>query len=150
MKRFLAAAAITLAGLPALASNDDIVKVKSSGDVATTMDRLEAAVTGAGANVFARVDHAAGAASVDMDLDPTQVLIFGNPKIGTQAMQDDPVAGLFLPMKVLVYRDGAGQTWLAYEDPEEMFDDLAISDDAQYIKMMTGALAKLTSKAAGP
>jgi len=109
MKRFLAAAAIAMAGLPALASNDDIVKVKSFSDVATTMDRLEAAVTGAGANVFARVDHAAGAASVDMELAPTQVLIFGNPKIGTRAMRDDPVAGLFLPMKVLVYRDGAGQ-----------------------------------------
>ncbi|KNX39849.1 camphor resistance protein CrcB [Roseovarius tolerans] len=149
MKRFLVAAAITLAGLPALASNDDIVKVKSSGDVATTMDRLEAAVTGAGANVFARVDHAAGAASVDMDLAPTQLLIFGNPKIGTQAMQDDPVAGLFLPMKVLVYQDGAGQTWLAYEDPKEMFDDLSISDDAEYLKMMSGALGKLTGKAAG-
>jgi len=149
MKRFLATAAIVMAGLPALASNDDIVKVKSFSDVATTMDRLEAAVTGAGANVFARVDHEAGAASVDMELVPTQVLIFGNPKIGTQAMQDDPVAGLFLPMKVLVYRDGAGQVWLAYEDPKEMFDNLAINDDAEYVKMMTGALGKLTAKAAG-
>src|SRR6056297_486353 len=149
MKRYLAAAAISLAGLPAFASDDDLMMVQSSSDVATTMDRLEAAVTEAGANVMARVDHAAGAASVDMDLAPTQVLIFGNPKIGTQAMQDDPVAGLFLPMKVLVYQDGAGQTWLAYEDPKEMFDNLAISDDAGYIKMMTGALGKLTGKAAG-
>ncbi|MGR3461221.1 MAG: DUF302 domain-containing protein [Roseovarius sp.] len=149
MKRFLAAAAIGVAGLPALAGNDDIVKVKSFSDVATTMDRLEAAVTGAGARVFARVDHAAGAASADMELAPTQVLIFGNPRIGTQAMQDDPVAGLFLPMKVLVYRDGAGQVWLAYEDPKEMFDTLAIDDDAEYIRMMTGALGKLTAKAAG-
>jgi uncharacterized protein (DUF302 family) len=149
MKRFLVAAAITLAAMPALARNDDIVRVKSFSDVAATMDRLEAAVTGAGANVFARVDHAAGAASVDMELDPTQVLIFGNPRIGTRAMQDDPMAGLFLPMKVLVYRDGAGQTWLAYQDPREMFDDLAIPDDAGYIKMMTGALGKLTAKAAG-
>ncbi|MFB9151133.1 DUF302 domain-containing protein [Roseovarius ramblicola] len=149
MRRVLAAAAITLAGLPAFAGNDDIVRVKSFSDVATTMDRLEAAVTGAGARVFARVDHAAGAASVEMELAPTQVLIFGNPKIGTQAMQDDPTAGLFLPMKVLVYRDGAGQVWLAYEDPKEMFDGLAIDDDAGYIRMMTGALGKLTGKAAG-
>ena len=149
MKRFLAAAAIVVAGLPAWASSDDIVKVKSFSDVATTMDRLVAAVEGAGANVMARVDHAAGAASVDMELAPTQVLIFGNPKIGTQAMQDDPVAGLFLPMKVLVYRDGAGQTWLAYQNPGDMFDNLAIPDDAGYLKMMTGALGKLTAKAAG-
>jgi len=149
MQRFLAAIAVMLAGLPALASDDDLVMVESSGDVATTMDRLEAAVTGAGATVFARVDHAAGAASVEMELGPTQVLIFGNPKIGTQAMQDDPRAGLFLPMKVLVYEDGDGRTWLAYQDPAEMLDDLAIADDAEYIGMMTGALGKLTAKAAG-
>jgi uncharacterized protein (DUF302 family) len=149
MQRFLAAIAVMLAGLPALASDDDLVMVESSGDVATTMDRLEAAVTGAGASVFARVDHAAGAASVEMELGPTQVLIFGNPKIGTQAMQDDPRAGLFLPMKVLVYEDGDGRTWLAYQDPAEMLDDLAIADDAEYIGMMTGALGKLTAKAAG-
>jgi uncharacterized protein (DUF302 family) len=149
MQRFLAAIAVMLAGLPALAAGDDLVMVESPGDVATTMDRLEAAVTGAGATVFARVDHAAGAASVEMELGPTQVLIFGNPKIGTQAMQDDPRAGLFLPMKVLVYEDGDGRTWLAYQDPEEMFDDLAIADDSGYIQMMTGALGKLTAKAAG-
>ncbi|MDZ7709147.1 MAG: DUF302 domain-containing protein [Roseovarius sp.] len=148
MKRILAALAITVAGLPAFASSDDIVRVKSFSDVQTTMDRLVAAVEGAGANVMARVDHAAGAASVDMEIAPTEVLIFGNPKIGTQAMMDDPLAGLFLPMKVLVYRDGAGQTWLVYQNPRDMFDDLAISDDAEYIKMMTGALGKLTAKAA--
>lgn len=148
MKHVLAAAAIALAGLPALAGNDDIVKVKSFSDVSATMDRLEAAVTGAGASVFARVDHAAGAASVDMALAPAQVLIFGNPKLGTPAMQDDPLAGLFLPLRVLVYQDGAGQTWLAYEDPKEMFDDLSLSDDAEYIRTMTGALAKLAAKAA--
>ena len=149
MKRLMAAAAMCLAGLPALAGEDYLTRVESSTGVSTTMDRLAAAVTGAGATVFARVDHAEGAASVDMDLGPTQVLIFGNPKIGTQAMKDDPRAGLFLPMKVLVYEDGDGQTWLAYQDPEEMFDDLEIDDDAEYIQMMTGALGKLTAKAAG-
>lgn len=150
MKRFLAAVAVCVAALPTFASNDDIVKVRSSGDVATTMDRLEAAVNGAGATVFARVDHAAGAAKVEMELAPAQVLIFGNPKLGTPAMQDDPLAGLFLPLKVLVYQDGAGQTWLAYEDPKEMLGDLGgISEDAAYVKTMTGALGKLTGKAAG-
>lgn len=150
MKKWIAAAALAAVAGPALAMNDDIVKVQASGDVGTTMDALEAAVTGAGATVFARVDHAGGAESVGLELDPSQVLIFGNPDLGTSAMQDDPLAGLFLPMKVLVYRDGAGQVWLAYVDPEEMLDDLGgISDDAAYIKKMTKALGKLTAKAAG-
>ncbi|QGX98963.1 DUF302 domain-containing protein [Roseovarius faecimaris] len=150
MKRFAWAAALSLLAAPALAMSDDIVKVQASGDVASTMDALQAAVEGAGATVFARVDHAGGAMKAGLELAPSQLLIFGNPKLGTPAMQDDPLAGLYLPLKVLVYRDGAGQVWLAYENPKDMLDDLGgISEDAQYIKMMTGALGKLTAKAAG-
>lgn len=148
MRKFISAVVMSLMATPVLAG-DDIVKVKASGDVATTMDALEAAVTGAGATVFARVDHAGGAAKVDLELAPEQLLIFGNPKLGTPAMQDDPLAGLYLPLKVLVYQDADGQTWLAYEDPAEMLDDLNIPADAEYVKKMTGALAKLTGKAAG-
>lgn len=149
MKRFLTLAALTFMASPALA-DDDLMKVQASGDVASTMDALKAAVEGAGAKVFARVDHASGVEGVGMELAPSQVLIFGNPKLGTPAMQDDPLAGLYLPMKVLVYEDANGQVWLAYEDPEEMFDELdGIDDDAEYIQKMTGALGKLTQKAAG-
>ncbi|MFD3191955.1 DUF302 domain-containing protein [Sedimentitalea sp. HM32M-2] len=148
MKNLLAALILVMTGLPALAT-EDIVRVKAGADVPATMDALEAAVTGAGATVFARVDHAGGAAKVDMDLAPAQLLIFGNPKLGTPAMQDDPLAGLYLPLKVLVYQDAEGQTWLAYEDPKEMLDGLQVPADAEYLKKMTGALAKLTGKAAG-
>jgi uncharacterized protein (DUF302 family) len=149
MKRVLAFAAMMTIAMPAFA-DDDLMKVKSDGNVAATMDALQAAVKGAGATVFARVDHAGGAEGVGMELAPSQVLIFGNPKLGTPAMQDNPLAGLFLPMKVLVYEDAEGQVWLAYQDPEEMLDDLeGVDDDAEYIKMMKGALAKLTGKAAG-
>lgn len=148
MRQFLAAAAITIAALPAYASDDDMIKVRASADVPATMDRLEAAVTGAGATVFARVDYAAGAASVDLALEPAQLLIFGNPRMGTLALQDDPRAGLFLPLRVLVYEDAQGQVWLTYQEPEDMLAGLSISDDAPYLKMMTGALAQLTSAAA--
>jgi uncharacterized protein (DUF302 family) len=150
MKNFLAAASLSFIALPALAGSDDIVRIEAAGDVATTMDRLEAAVTGAGATVFARVDHAKGASSVGMDLLPEQLLVFGNPKLGTPAMQDNPLAGLSLPLRVLVYQDGDGQTWLAYEHPKEMLGDLdGIPENAAYIGMMTGALENLTAKAAG-
>lgn len=148
--RYVVAAALILLAAPALASDDDVVRVQAAGDVATTMDALEAAVIGAGATVFARVDHAAGAEKVGMQLAPEQLLIFGNPKLGTPAMQDDPLAGLFLPLKVLVFEDADGQVWLAYENPKEMLDDLpGVDDDAEYIKKMAGALGKLTAKAAG-
>lgn len=141
--------AILALGLAAPAFAADLVKVKASGDVGTTMDALQAAVEGAGATVFARVDHAGGAAKVDLELAASQLLIFGNPKLGTPAMQDDARAGLFLPLKVLVYEDGNGDVWLAYEDPKAMLGDLDVPADAEYVKKMTGALGKLTGKAAG-
>ncbi len=147
MRNFIAAIMLAFVALPGWAG--DITKVKASADVAATMDALEAAVNGAGATVFARVDHAAGAAKAGLELAPAQVLIFGNPKLGTPVMQDDPLAGLYLPLRVLVYRDGDGQTWLAYEDPAAMLAGLNVPADAAYLQKMTGALAKLTGKAAG-
>lgn len=127
----------------------ELVSVRGGGDVAATMDALEAAVGKAGATVFARVDHAAGAASVDMELADAQLLVFGNPKLGTPAMQDDPRAGLFLPLRVLVYADGDGQVWLTYEIPADMMEGLTIPGDAPYLAAMSGALEKLTAAAAG-
>ncbi len=139
-----------LIAIPAIVGAGEIQRVKSSSDVTGTMDALESAVTGAGATVFARVDHAGGAQKVGQELAPSQLLIFGNPKLGTPAMQDDPLAGLFLPLKVLVYQDAEGQVWLSYEDPDKMLSRLdGISGDGEYVTKMTGALAKLTAKAAG-
>lgn len=125
----------------------ELITVESSKSVADTMDALEAAVTGAGATVFARVDHTAGAASVDLQMGDAQTLIFGNPKLGTPAMQADLRAALYLPLKVAVYAKDGGSV-LTYQDPASMFAGLDISSDAKFVTMMTGALGKLTGKAA--
>ncbi len=146
MKQWIIAGAMmVMSGTMAMA---EIVRIKASGDVASTMEALEAAVNGAGATVFARVDHAGGAAKVGLELAESQLLIFGNPKLGTPAMQADALAGLYLPLKVLVYADDDGDVWLAYEDPSEMLGDLNVPGDAEYLKKMAGALGKLTGKAA--
>lgn len=153
MRKFLVPVAVfTLALLVAVSTTQasEIIKVKANTDVASTADALEAAVKSAGATVFARVDHGAGAAKVDLELAPSQLLIFGAPKIGTPAIQDDALAGLLLPLRVLVYEDAAGEVWLAYEDPATMLGRLeGARADAPYLAMMTGALKKLTSAAAG-
>lgn len=142
----LLATAVSIAmTLPAFAA--DIIHKISPHSVATTIDRLEAAVEGAGATVFARVDHAAGAAKVDMDLRPTELLIFGNPKLGTPAMLDGQTAGLDLPLRVLAYADGEGVVHVTYHDPGSLAATHGLPADAKYIAMMTGALDKLTSKA---
>ena len=82
-----------------------------------TMDRLETEVKSKGLTVFARIDHAAGAAAVGLPLRPTKLLIFGNAKGGTPLMQAAQTMGIDLPLKVLVWQDASGKTWLSYNDP---------------------------------
>lgn len=147
MNRIAIALTAGLLSTPALAS--DVIRLAATGSVAEVMDRLEAAVTEAGATVFARVDHGAGAARVGMALGAAELLVFGNPALGTPAMQADPLAGLYLPLKVLVYEDAGGAVWLAYEPPAETFGDLAVPKDAEVLTKMAGALGKLTAVAAG-
>jgi uncharacterized protein (DUF302 family) len=81
------------------------------------MNRLEAEVKAKGMSVFARIDHAAGAAEVGLSLRPTELLIFGNAKGGTPLMQSIQTIGIDLPLKALVWQDASGTTWLSYNDP---------------------------------
>ena len=143
-KTVLASATAATLALPASA---DLIDKVSPHSVADTMDRLVMAVEGAGATVFARIDHAAGAAKVSMELRPTQTLIFGNPKLGTPAMLDSQTAGLDLPLRVLAYADSEGVVHVTYHAPADLAATHGLPADAKYIAMMTGALGKLTDKA---
>lgn len=144
LKQMTAAAAIALS---ATAAHAEMIHKTSPHSVALTIDKLEAAVTAAGATVFARVDHAGGAKKVEMELRPTQLLIFGNPKLGTPAIQGAQTAGLDLPLRVLAYADGEGVVHVVYHDPATLAATHGLPADAPYIKMMTGALDKLTGAA---
>ncbi|MDW3222464.1 MAG: DUF302 domain-containing protein [Paracoccaceae bacterium] len=134
-----------LLSAPALA--DDMITITSPHSVSETIDRLEQAVQGAGATVFARVDHAAGAAKIDAELRPTQLLIFGNPKIGTPAMQAAQTMGLDLPLRVLAYENESGETVVVYHAPAAVADAHGVETSAPFVQTMTGALNKLTAKA---
>ena len=96
---------------------DGLTTIPSSFAPKETMDRLEAAVKAKGLTVFARVDHAAGAAAVGLPLRPTELLVFGNARGGTPLMEANQTAGIDLPLKALVYQDADGKVWLAYDDP---------------------------------
>jgi uncharacterized protein (DUF302 family) len=139
MKTWIVVAALAVLGTGAWA---DMVVKDASGTITETMDRLEEAVTGAGATVFARVDHAAGAASVDMELADAQLLIFGNPMLGTPVMQQ------VLPLHALVYDEG-GATRITYEDVAGMMDGLDVDLEADVFTRIGGALENLTNQAAG-
>ena len=96
---------------------DGLTLLQSAHRARETMDRLEAAVRAKGMTVFARIDHAAGAVAAGLSLRPTEVLIFGTAKAGTPLMAAVQSSGIDLPLKVLVYEDEAGATWLAYNQP---------------------------------
>jgi uncharacterized protein (DUF302 family) len=107
---------VQLSGANAMAA-EGLISQKSHYDPKETMGRLESAVSKRGLTVFAKVDHAAGAAAVGQSLRPTELLIFGNAKGGTPVMQAAQTAGIDLPLKALIWQDADGVTWLSYNDP---------------------------------
>ena len=116
-------------------------------DVATTLDKLEAALKSKGMTVFTRIDHAAGAARADLELRPTAVLIFGNPKVGTPLMNCSQSVAIDLPQKALAWQDESGQTWLAYNDPQYLGQRHGLDDCAPVLEKVAGALANFAKAA---
>lgn len=134
----------------AVHAESKMITKKSSHSVASTMDRLEAALKEKQIGMLARVDHAAAAKKADMVLKPTQVLIFGNPKLGTPLMQSNPQVGLDLPLKVLAWEDAAGAVWVGYTAPADLVARYQIGDRAEVVQKMTGVLDALTTQATKP
>ncbi|MEP3436021.1 MAG: DUF302 domain-containing protein [Hoeflea sp.] len=147
LKIAAAAATLMMTTVFSAGAEDGWIIKDSSGSVETTADRLVEAVEKAGAKVFARVDHAAGARSIDAELAGMTLVMFGNPKIGTPILQAAPRAGLDLPNRVLIW-DDAGQTRIGYLDPAELKARYEVEGADQAFEVMTGALGKLTDAAA--
>lgn len=99
------------------AATDGLITVKGPYTAQQTMDRLENIIKQRGLNVFARIDHAAGAAKIGKTMRPTEILIFGNPEGGTPFMACSQTVGIDLPLKALVWEDSSAQVWLSYNDP---------------------------------
>ncbi|MGD9832475.1 MAG: DUF302 domain-containing protein [Piscinibacter sp.] len=115
IRRILATWVLMSAPIAAWAA-DGMLVVKSPHSVQVTMNRLEAIVKERGLLVFARIDHAAGAAKVGKTLRPTELLIFGNPQGGTPFLECAQTVGIDLPLKALVWEDASAQVWLGYND----------------------------------
>lgn len=124
--------------------------VPSSHDVATTMDKLEAIVTEKGMTVMARVNHAAGAKKAGMELRPTQVLIFGNPKVGSPLMLCSQSIAIDLPQKMLVWQDEGGKVFLAFNDPEYLKGRHSTQGCDEVFAKVSGALNNFAKAAAKP
>lgn len=136
---------------PALAMDTDndngLITLKSKHNVSETINRLEAVLNKKGMTIFKRVDHSAGAEKAGIKLRPTELLIFGNPKVGTPLMLCSQTAAIDLPQKALAYEDAEGQTWLSYNDPAYMAKRHNIKNCKEAIQKVTNALAKFTKSA---
>jgi uncharacterized protein (DUF302 family) len=127
---------------------DGLTTIRSSFGPTDTMNRLEAEVRAKGMTVFARIDHAAGAAEAGLSLRPTELLIFGNAKGGTPLMQSIQTIGIDLPLKALVWQDASGNTWLSYNDPSWLATRHGLGHEADApVSAMAAALNALAKMA---
>lgn len=128
---------------------EGLVKMKSEHSVAETLNRLEKILKSKGITVALRWNHGAKAKQVGIEMRETQLLVFGNPKLGSNFMTAEQTAGIDLPMKALAWKDASGQVWLAYNDPAYIAKRHHITDREEVVKKMSNALAAMTAKAAG-
>jgi uncharacterized protein (DUF302 family) len=129
-------------------ATEGLITVRSSFGPTETMNRLEAEVRTKGMTIFAHVDHAAGANEVGLSLRPTDLLIFGNANGGTPLMQSAQTIGIDLPLRVLVWQDAGGDTWLSYNDPSWLAKRHRLGAPAEAaVAALTGALGALAKMA---
>ena len=131
-------------------ADNGIISIKSSHDVKTTVDRLENILREKGMTVFIRIDHAEGAQKVGKKLRPTELIIFGNPKVGTPLMQCGQSVGIDLPQKALIWQDEAGQVWLSYNAPKYLASRHSIKECGEVIKKIEKALGNFARMATMP
>lgn len=148
-KLIAVALAAMLASFNAFADSGFVVK-PSAHSVAGTIDRLEGLLKAKGIAVVARVDHGAAAKKADMKLNPTQLLIFGNPKLGTPLMQSNQTIGIDLPLKVLAWQDNAGKVWVGYSEPSELTKRHGIENRDDVAGKISGVLKQLVGEAVKP
>ena len=139
---------VLLFGLHMSASaGDGLITVPSQHEVKTTADKLIAAAEAKGMKVFARIDHAAGASSVGASLRPTELVIFGNPKLGSALMGCVRSVGIDLPMKALIYEDADGKVVLSYNAPSYLKQRHAMPGCDKPVAKATKALAGFAAAA---
>jgi uncharacterized protein (DUF302 family) len=128
---------------------EGLTSIQSSFGPKKTMDRLEGEIRANGMEVFARINHAAGAAKVGLTLRPTELIIFGNARGGTPLMQSIQTVGIDLPLKALVWEDASAKTWISYNEPGWIAQRHGVADAQPVVNKMADLLSAISRKAAG-
>jgi len=129
---------------------EGVVTAKSNHTVEETADRLESILKAKGMTVFARIDHAGGARSIGQSLRPTELVIFGNPRVGTPLMSCRQTVGLDLPQKALIWEDQEGNVWLSYNDPMYLARRHDLPGCKDMLSKVAGALSNFAKAATAP
>jgi len=143
MKRLLLLTILIIVSI-SVSANDGLIRVKSAYSATETMKNFEQVLLEKGMTVFLRIDHIKGAQKVGVMLRPSEVIIFGNPKIGTKLMQCTQSIAIDLPLKALVSEDKKGQVWLSYNDPYFLAQRHALKGCEAILAKMTKALDKFS------
>jgi uncharacterized protein (DUF302 family) len=125
---------------------EGIVSRESRFSPVETLERVERVLQEKGIHIFARIDHAAGAAGVGLTMKPTWVVLFGNPKAGTPVMLAAPAAAIDLPLKALVWQDAHDVVWLSWNDPEYLRRRFGLTEDQIHPISGVGALLESALK----
>lgn len=128
-------------------ATEGMITLESQHGVSATADRLESLLKEKGMTVMNRISHSDGAAGVDLELRPTEVVIFGNPKVGTPLMQCAQSVAIDLPQKALIWEDESGQVWLGYNDPGYLKQRHSIEGCDEVLEKISGALNNFATAA---
>ena len=126
---------------------EGVVTVQSQHGIKMTGDKLVMALKNKGMTIFNRIDHAAGGAGVGLTIRPTELIIFGNPMLGTLLMQCAQTTAIDLPMKALIYENDKGQVLLSYNDPGYLKSRHQIAGCEKPLAKVTQALANFAKAA---
>ena len=138
---------VMILAVPALAA-DGMINVKSNYNVQKTADRLENILNEKGMTIFKRIKHSESAAKVGVELRETELIIFGNPKVGSPLMKCQQSAAIDLPQKALVWEDNESTVWISYNDPRYLEKRHGISGCDEVLSKIEKALSGITKAAA--
>jgi len=142
----IAALSTLLIATPVVAANG-IVNVPSAFGVEETSDRMEHILSEKGMTIFNRIKHSEGASKVGIELRETELIIFGNPKVGSPLMKCQQSVAIDLPQKALIWRDENSRVWISYNDPEYLKKRHNITGCDEVIAKIEKALSGITKAA---
>lgn len=145
-KTILIALSILMIAIP-VSAMDGMINVPSSYNVAKTADRLESILMKKGMTIFNRIKHSESAGKVGIDLRETELIIFGNPKVGSPLMKCQQSVAIDLPQKALIWKDDEAKTWISYNDPRYLEKRYNILGCENVILKIEKALAGITKAA---